>query len=142
MRKLTRAAYANQRMPLTGNFAKVEKQKRNTMIALRGAIHVACFHHSCFCKAFGDASSRHGDWKHATFFSFARHILPRRGEYRVERMKTREPEDERRDERFDFHLDPNRVRTDAEIRLFADLFSITVDEARRELAKAGRRCEV
>ena len=36
------------------------------MIALRGAIHVACFHHSCFCKAFGDASSRRGDWEHAT----------------------------------------------------------------------------
>ena len=31
------------------NFAKV-KMKRNTMIALRGAIHVACFHHSCFIK--------------------------------------------------------------------------------------------
>ena len=39
------------------NFAKV-KSKRNTMIALRGAIHVACFHHHVYLKAFGDASEQ------------------------------------------------------------------------------------
>ena len=44
------------------------------MIALRGAIHVACFHHSCFVRAFGDAFSRRGclGTRHS---SFARGIV-------------------------------------------------------------------
>ena len=42
MGNLTRAAYANQRMTLDRNFAK-ESSKRNTMIALRGAIHSGVF---------------------------------------------------------------------------------------------------
>ena len=46
------------------------------------------------------------------------------------------------DESFDFHLDPNRVRTNAEIQLFADVFSIAKEEARRILTKAGKRCAV
>ena len=45
------------------------------------------------------------------------------------------------DESFDFHLDPNRVRTDAEIQLFADVFSISFDEARQILKKAGKVCQ-
>ena len=54
-------------------------------------------------------------------------------EYRIvssECKKTSEP------------LDPNRVFTDAEIRLFADVFSISFAEACQILMKAGRRCEV
>ena len=48
VRKLTRAAYANQRMTLARKLRQSIKSKRNTVIALRGSIHVACFHHSCF----------------------------------------------------------------------------------------------
>ena len=48
MGNLTRAAYANQRMTLYRKLRQSKRTKRNTMIALRGAIHVACFHHSCF----------------------------------------------------------------------------------------------
>lgn len=39
------------------------------------------------------------------------------------------------DESFDFHLDLNRVRTNAEMQLFSDVFSINVDEARQILKK-------
>ena len=42
MGNLTRAAYANQRMTLVLK-VRQNKRKRNTVIALRGAIHVACF---------------------------------------------------------------------------------------------------
>ena len=59
----------------------------------------------------------------------------------MESMKTKDTETESSDERFDFHLDPNRVRTNAEVRLFADVFEISVEEAWRFLTKAGRRCE-
>ena len=43
-------------------------------------------------------------------------------------------------ENIDYRLDPNRVPTDAEIQLFADVFSISFDEARQILKKAGRQC--
>ena len=49
-RKLTHTAYANQRMTLARKLRQSIMSKRNTMIALRGSIHVACFHHSCFDK--------------------------------------------------------------------------------------------
>lgn len=42
---------------------------------------------------------------------------------------------------FEYRLDPNRVRTNAEIRLFADVFRISIDEARCVLTRAGRKCE-
>lgn len=42
---------------------------------------------------------------------------------------------------FKYRLDPNRVRTKAEIRLFADVFGISIDEARSVLTRAGRKCE-
>lgn len=48
---------------------------------------------------------------------------------------------ESNDESFDFHLDPNRIRTDVEIQLFADVFSISFDEAREILRKAGGKCQ-
>ena len=48
---------------------------------------------------------------------------------------------ESNDESLDFHLDPNRVRTDAEVATFAEVFQITVDEAKRILKAAGRKCQ-
>lgn len=75
------------------------------------------------------------------FSHFSRHILSSRHEYRVESMEKKGTETDPNDESFDFHLDPNRIRTLAEIQLFADVFSISFKEARRILTKAGRRCE-
>ena len=75
------------------------------------------------------------------FSYFPRHILPSKHEYRVEGMEKKDTETDLNDESFDFHLDPNRIRTVAEIQLFADVFSISFEEARRILTKAGRRCE-
>ena len=43
MGNLTRAAYANQRMTLYPEIGKISVKRRNTMVALRGAIRVACF---------------------------------------------------------------------------------------------------
>ena len=53
---LTRATYANQRMTLNLKLRQSKKSKRNTMVALRGAIHVACFIIHVLTRAFGDAS--------------------------------------------------------------------------------------
>ena len=75
------------------------------------------------------------------FSYFPRHILPLKHEYRVESMEKKDTEADTNDESFDFRLDPNRVRTVAEIQLFADVFSISFKEARRILIKTGRRCE-
>ena len=64
----TRAAYANQRMTLDRNFAK-ESSKRNTMIALRGAIHSGVF--SSFMFYIGRLAMPPIDvsvWEHATSF--------------------------------------------------------------------------
>ena len=72
---------------------------------------------------------------------FPRHILCSKHEYIMESMEMKDAETESSDESFDFHLDPNRVRTDAEIQLFADVFSISFDEARPILKKAGRQCQ-
>ena len=54
-------------------------------------------------------------------------------------MKDTETESD--DESFDFHLDPNRVRTNAEVQLFADVFSISKEDARRILINTGHQCE-
>ena len=56
-------------------------------------------------------------------------------------MKTKDTEVASNDESFDFHLDPNRVRTNAEIQLFADVFSISKEDARRILINTGHQCE-
>ena len=63
-------------------------------------------------------------------------------DYVVESMEKKDTKAGPIDESFDFHLDPNRIRTVTEIQLFADVFSISFEEARRILTKAGRRCEV
>ena len=76
-----------------------------------------------------------------TFFHFPSHILCLKHEYIMESMKMKDTETGSSDESFDFHLDPNRVRTNAEIQLFADVFSISFDEARQILKKAGRQCQ-
>lgn len=75
------------------------------------------------------------------FLHFPRHILCSKHEYSMESMRMKDTETESDDESFDFHLDPNRVRTNAEIQLFADVFSISFDEARQILKKAGRQCQ-
>ena len=71
----------------------------------------------------------------AHIFHFPRHILCSKHEYIMESMKTKDTEVASNDESFDFHLDPNRVRTNAEIQLFADVFSISFDEARQILKR-------
>ena len=55
VRKLTCAAYANQRMTLTGKLRQSIKKKRNTMIALRGLSTWRIFIIHVSSKAFGDA---------------------------------------------------------------------------------------
>ena len=74
------------------------------------------------------------------FFRFLRHILYSKHEYIMESMEKQDTKAELGDESFDFHLDPNRIRTDAEIQLFADVFSISREEARRIITEAGFRC--
>ena len=39
----------------------------------------------------------------------------------MERMEKKDAKAESRDESFDFHLDPNRIRKVTEIQLFADV---------------------
>lgn len=75
------------------------------------------------------------------FLNFPREIVPPKSEYMVESMKTTDTKAERKDEEFDFHLDPNRIRTNAEIQLFADVFEISEEEARKILKEAGRKVE-
>ena len=74
-------------------------------------------------------------------FHSSRHILFSKPEYVMESMEKKDTKAELGDESFDFHLDPNRVRTNAEIQLFADVFSISFDEARQILKKAGGKCQ-
>ena len=74
-------------------------------------------------------------------FHSSRHILCSKPEYIMESMEKQDTKAELGDESFDFHLDPNRIRTDAEIQLFADVFSISFDEARQILKKAGGKCQ-
>ena len=86
-------------------------------------------------------ASNHRFWLDKNFFHFPRHILSSKDEYIMESMEKKDTKAELGDESFDFHLDPNRVRTNAEIQLFADVFSISFDEARQILKKAGRLCQ-
>ena len=70
MGNLARATYANQRMTLSEKLRQSKKSKRNTMIALRGAIHVACFIIHVYSRAFGDASQKTWmSWNTPLFFS-------------------------------------------------------------------------
>ena len=55
------------------------------------------------------------------FFHLPRHILCSKPEYIMESMEKKDTKAALGDESFDFHLDPNRVRTDAEIQLFVKL---------------------
>ena len=71
----------------------------------------------------------------------SRHILCSKPEYVMESMKMEDSEVESNDESLDFHLDPNRVRTDAEVATFAEVFQISVDEAMRIVKAAGRKCQ-
>ena len=75
------------------------------------------------------------------FFHFPRHILCSKPEYIMESMEKKDAKAAVGDERFDFHLDPNRIRTDAEVATFAEVFQISVDEAKRILRAAGRKCQ-
>ena len=48
---------------------KISTIRRNAMIALRGVIHVACFHHSCFIVGVCRCLLQDVDeWGHATSF--------------------------------------------------------------------------
>ena len=85
-------------------------------------------------------TSNHYSGPDKNFFHFPRHILCSKHEYIMESMEKKDTKAELGDESFDFHLDPNRVRTDAEIQLFADVFSISREEARRIITEAGFRC--
>ena len=160
------------------------------MVALRGSSTWRVFIIHVLYRALTGASSKRGDWEHATLFFcagecrleprgkrkrrlkqrqelnasmtllrdvadsqrarravfhshfpyFPRHILCSKHEYTMVSMEGKGTKAESSDESFDFHLDPNRVRTNAEIQLFADVFSISFDEARQVLMKAGKRC--
>ena len=73
MGNLPRAAYAKSAYDAQYETSPQLKSRRNTMIALRGAIHVACFHHSCLLN--GVWRCRRQDvsvWGHATLLSRAR----------------------------------------------------------------------
>lgn len=73
-------------------------------------------------------------------FDFSREFLPSRCEYMVESMKKKDKELREEDARFGFYLDPNRVRTPAEVSTFAKVFSISKEEARRIIERSGYRC--
>ena len=64
------------------------------------------------------------------FFYFPRHILSSKHEYIMESMEKKDTKAETGDESFDFHLDPNRVPTDAEVELVAYCFEVTIAEAK------------
>ena len=68
MGNLNRAAYANQRMMLN---TKLRQSKDEAEYDDRAtwAIHVACFHHSCFIKGVWRCLVLDvGAWEHATSF--------------------------------------------------------------------------
>ena len=72
VRKLTCAAYANQRMTLTGKLRQSIKKKRNTMIALRVQSR-GVFSSFMFLQGrLAMPSSRRGDREHATLLFRAR----------------------------------------------------------------------
>ena len=75
------------------------------------------------------------------FFHFPRHILCSKPEYIMESMEKKDTRVDGKVSGFTYHLDPNRVRTDAEVETFADVFKISIDEARRILKESGRKCQ-
>ena len=72
---------------------------------------------------------------------FPRHIFAPNHEYLVESMDTKDKMADGKREGFNYRLDPDRIRTDAEVATFAEVFQITVDEAKRILKAAGRKCQ-
>ena len=72
---------------------------------------------------------------------FPRHIFAPNHEYLVESMDTKDKIADGKGEGFNYRLDPDRIRTDAEVATFAEVFQITVDEAKRILKAAGRKCQ-
>ena len=59
----------------------------------------------------------------------------------MESMETQDETEAGKSDGFTYRLDPDRVRTDAEVETFAEVFQITVDEARRILKESGRKCQ-
>ena len=57
----------------------------------------------------------------------------------MESMDTKDKIADGKGEGFNYRLDPDRIRTEAEVETFADVFHISIDEARRILEKAGKR---
>ena len=72
---------------------------------------------------------------------FPRHIFAPNHEYLVKSMDTKDKMADGKGEGFNYRLDPDRIRTDAEVATFAEEFQITVDEAKRILKAAGRKCQ-
>ena len=72
---------------------------------------------------------------------FSRHISRSKHEYVVESMKPMDTMTDGKASGFTYHLDPDRIRTDAEVETFADVFQISTDEARRILKESGRKCQ-
>ena len=61
--------------------------------------------------------------------------------YLVESMDTKDKIADGKGEGFNYRLDPDRIRTEAEVETFADVFHISSDEARRILKAAERKCQ-
>lgn len=59
----------------------------------------------------------------------------------MESMETQDTDTAGKSDGFTYRLDPNRVRTDAEVAVFAEVFQISIEEARRILTTAGRKCQ-
>lgn len=74
-------------------------------------------------------------------FHFPRHIFAANHEYMVENMDAKDQTADDKAKSFSFRLDPDRIRTEAEVATFAEVFQISVDEARRILKTAGRKCQ-
>lgn len=71
------------------------------------------------------------------FFNFPREISSPNPEYTVDSMNTKETKTKQKGGSFNFHLDPNRIRTDAEIKLFANVFSLPLSTARQILTRSA-----
>ena len=72
---------------------------------------------------------------------FSRHILCSKPECIMESMEKKDTKADGKASGFTYHLDPDRIRTDAEVATFAEVFQITVDEAKRILKAAGQKCQ-
>ena len=74
-------------------------------------------------------------------FRFPRHISVSNHEYEMESMETKDETEADKSDGFTYRLDPDRVRTDAEVAVFAEVFKISIGEARRILKESGRECQ-